>query len=265
MSTLLFNLVVDWIMQRTTEDQIGGIRWTPFSYLEGLDCADDLALLSHTHTHIQEETQRLNTFVKQVGLNISREKTEIMAKYTTDARPVQIDNEEPPYTDRFTYLGSISIDGGTDLDIQSRLNKARNSLNMMNKVWHSSTYSTLTKLKLYHSCVLSTLLNGSECWRLTENDLSKLSTFHTKSLRRILRIFWSNAISNKDLFERCETTNGYHPDEETLEVDCACHPSRIFHCKSCFTLDARRETQEGPPQGEDLGRHQAYGKGPADA
>ena len=67
-----------------------------------------------------------------------------MALNTIDARPVQIDNEERPYTDRFTYLGStISRDGGTDLDIQSRLNKARNSLNMMNKVWHYSAYSTL--------------------------------------------------------------------------------------------------------------------------
>ena len=76
---------------------------------------------------------------------------------------------------------------------------------MMNKVWRSSTYSTRTKLKLYHSCVLTTLLYGSECWGLTEKDLSKLSTFHTKSLRRILRIFWPNVISNKDLFERCGT------------------------------------------------------------
>ena len=57
------------------------------------------------------------------------------------------------------------------------------------------------------------------------------------------------------------------------------HPSRSLQCENCFTLDARRETQEGPPQdhvatdsgkrnhgdGEDLGRHQTYGKGPADA
>jgi len=60
-------------------------------------------------------------------------------------------------------------------------------------------------MKLYHSWVLTTLLYGSECWRLTEKDLSKLSTFHTKSLRRILRIFWPNVISNKDIFESCET------------------------------------------------------------
>ena len=182
MSTLLFNLVVDWIMRRTTEDQIRGIRWTPFSYLKDLDYANDLALLSHTYTDIQEKTQRLNTFKKQVGLNISSKKTEVMALNTTNTRLVQIDNEELPYTDRFTYLGSIiSRDRGTDLDIQGRLNKARNSLNIMNKVWRSSTYSTCTKLKLYYSCVLTTLLYGSECWRLTEKDLSKLSTFHTKS------------------------------------------------------------------------------------
>ena len=56
LSTLLFNLVMDWIMRHTTEDQIRGIRWTPFSYLEDLDYADDLALLSDTHTHIQEKT-----------------------------------------------------------------------------------------------------------------------------------------------------------------------------------------------------------------
>ena len=37
---------------------------------------------------------------------------------------------------------------------------------------------------------------------LTEKYLSQLSTFHTGSLRRILRIFWLNVISNKDVFRR---------------------------------------------------------------
>ena len=87
MSTLLFSLVVDWIMQRTTEDQFRGIRWTP-SYLEDLDYADDVALLLHTHLYIQEKTQRLNTFAKQVGLNISNEKTEIIALNTINTRPI---------------------------------------------------------------------------------------------------------------------------------------------------------------------------------
>jgi len=39
---------------------------------------------------------------------------------------------------------------------------------------------------------------------MLESDLGKLSTFHTKSLRKILRIFWPQTISNKDLLSWCE-------------------------------------------------------------
>ena len=55
-------------------------------------------------------------------------------------------------------------------------------------------------------------------------------------------------------------------------MDWPCYASRSFHCENCIKGDARRETQEGPPQdhvatdngernqgeGEDLGRHEAY-------
>ena len=45
LSTLLFNLVINWVLSRTTEDQKHGIRWTLFATLKNLDYADDLALL----------------------------------------------------------------------------------------------------------------------------------------------------------------------------------------------------------------------------
>ena len=78
---------------------------------------------------------------------------------------------------------------------------------MLNNVWKSSQYSIKLKLRLYQSCVISTLLYGSECWRMTESDLKKLSTFHTKNLRRILRIFWPETISNQELLARCNQDN----------------------------------------------------------
>ena len=62
MSALFFNIVIDWVMRRTTENQARGIRWTLLSTLEDLDFADDLALVSHTHQHMQEKTSRLSTF-----------------------------------------------------------------------------------------------------------------------------------------------------------------------------------------------------------
>ena len=58
-------------------------------------------------------------------------------------------------------------------------------LQKLNNVWRSSQYSTKTRLKIYQSCVISTLLYGSECWRMTECDITKLSDFHTMNLRRI--------------------------------------------------------------------------------
>ena len=62
MSALFFKIVIGWVMRRTTENQARGIRWTLLSTLEDLDFADDLALVSHTHQHMQEKTSRLSTF-----------------------------------------------------------------------------------------------------------------------------------------------------------------------------------------------------------
>lgn len=42
---------------------------------------------------------------------------------------------------------------------------------------------------------------------MTESDLSKLSTFHTKSMRGTLRLFCPNTISNQDLLDRCQQEN----------------------------------------------------------
>ena len=48
---------------------------------------------------------------------------------------------------------------------------------------------------LRQSCVLSTLLYGSECWWMTEHDLAKLLSFHTTSLRKMQPIFWQDLLA----------------------------------------------------------------------
>ena len=86
---------------------------------------------------------------------------------------IRVRGQGIPYTDKFTYLGSVLYqDGGTGVDIQNRLNKARNAFTSLRSVWRLASYSTKTKLRIYQSCVLSTLLYGSECWRMTGHDLS---------------------------------------------------------------------------------------------
>ena len=212
MSALLFNILIDWVMRKTTEVGNNGIRWTLLSTLEDLDYADDLALLSHTYRQMQEKTDILHKFSSQVGLKINQNKSEIMILNTTSTVPVKIDDQDLPTTEKFTYLGSsLTPDGGSKEDIQSRLSKARNKFNSMSIIWKSCQYSTRTKLKLYNSCVLPVLLYGAECWRMTQQDLAKLSTFHSKNLRRILKIFWPKKVWNEDLMSRCN-----HEDMGTI-------------------------------------------------
>ena len=75
--------------------------------------------------------------------------------------PVLLDNQTLPNTVTLTSLGSIvRQDGGTKEDIQSGLSKARNAFRSLNAIWRSPQYSIKPKLKLYQSCVLSTLLYG---------------------------------------------------------------------------------------------------------
>ena len=88
---------------------------------------------------------------------------EVMTLSVNAPAPVFL-NKALPSTETFTCLGSVvRQDGGTKEDIQSRLSKARNAFRSLNAVRRSSQYSVKTKLKLYQSCVLSTLLYGSEC------------------------------------------------------------------------------------------------------
>ena len=78
--------------------------------------------------HIQEKTDRLSIFSNQVNLTISLKKTEAVCVNVPSPTEIRVRGRGIPYTDKFTYLGSVLCqDGGTGVDIRNRLNKARNA------------------------------------------------------------------------------------------------------------------------------------------
>ena len=90
MSGLLFNIVIDWVLCRTTEGRRREIRWSVTSVLEDLDYGDDIVLLSHSASDMPDKTDRLNIFAQQVGLNISTRKTEATAVSSTTPVPITV-------------------------------------------------------------------------------------------------------------------------------------------------------------------------------
>ena len=200
MSSLLFIIAIDWVMKRTVQNSNTGIRWTLFSNLEDIDYADDLALLSHTERHIQSKTSNLQKNSSILGLKININKTEALSLNTSEPPNIELNGQQISCISSFTYLGSIvTSDGGAEQEIKTRLGKARSAFQRLRNIWKSTYISRHTKIKIYNSCVLSVLLYGAECWRMTEKDLQKLSGFHNTCLRKIMRIFWPRKITNEDL------------------------------------------------------------------
>ena len=59
LSGLLFVIVIDWLMKRTTEGRDTGVEWVNGEILEDIDYADDLALPSEGYEDAQEKMTRL--------------------------------------------------------------------------------------------------------------------------------------------------------------------------------------------------------------
>ena len=88
LSPLLFLIAIVWTMKRSTEHHRTGIQWNLFSQLEDLDFADDLALLSETHKHMQQKTERLQEKSSQLGLKINVGKTRVMKVNSRSSEPI---------------------------------------------------------------------------------------------------------------------------------------------------------------------------------
>ena len=105
---------------------------------------------------------------------------------------------------QFTYLGSTITDNlSLDVEINKRIGKAVTTLGRLtSRVWENPKLTIATKMSVYNACVVSTLLYGSESWTTYAKQEHKLNSFHTRSLRRILGISWTDRVTNAEVLSR---------------------------------------------------------------
>ena len=83
--------------------------------------------------------------------------------------------------------------------------KAAGVMAKLNKrVWINDLLSEKTKLQVYRSCVLSTLLYGSESWPTYARQEKRLNGFHLRCLRRLFQIKWQDRVSNTNALQRAD-------------------------------------------------------------
>ena len=200
---LIFLIAIDWTMKRSTEHHRTGIQWNLFSQLEDLDFADDLALLSETHKHMQQKTERLQEKSSQLGLKINVGKTKVMKVNSKSSEPISLESGTVEEVQDFIYLGSnISTNGGAEKDVELRINKARLAFRTIRPVWLSSQLSINTTIRIFNTNVKPVLLYGCETWKTTRSLNNKLQVFINSRLRYILKVWWPNKISSKELWKK---------------------------------------------------------------
>ena len=156
---------------------------------------------------MQEKMDKLTTTAPQIGLKLNTAKTKLMRINNKTDNPITINNinnsDALEDVQDFAYLGSkITTDGDSAKDATARIRKASQTFAMLKPIWKSKQLRLETKLRLYNSNVLSVLLYGSECWKLTAKLARKLETFQNKCLRKILGVFWPNTITNEELHRK---------------------------------------------------------------
>src|SRR6218665_3166844 len=98
--------------------------------------------------------------------------------------------------DDFCYLGSVmSSNSSCDKEIKTRMGKANAVFGRLEKIWKSNGCSVDTKVWLYESIVLSTLLYVAETWPITVANGRRLEAAHHRWLRRILHVTWRDKIT----------------------------------------------------------------------
>jgi len=201
LSSLLFNVTLDYVMYKESTNS-AGIRWGLCGKFTDLDYADDICLLAHSIRAMQIMLERLKNEVTKVGLKININEFKEMHIAMNNNETLCIYSETTERVSQFAYLGSIirNIDG-TEADIMTRIQKTQIASSTLNKIWHSMAYSMQTKLCIFNTNVKAVLLYGCETWKNSKYIRAKLQVFINKCLRKILRIFWPDQITNEELWK----------------------------------------------------------------
>ena len=141
------------------------------------------------------------------------EKTKVLAvgeqQDPAELSSILLQDQALEEVESFPYLGSeVGQSARVEKEVTVRVNKASTVYQMLRrKVFRSRYLSKSTKLRVFRTMVMSTLLYGAETWPVTQKDIHRLTTFQMRCLRDILGLTLWDRRRNVDVLEECgETT-----------------------------------------------------------
>ena len=132
--------------------------------------ANDAALVTHTERALQHLTSCFAETAELFDFEVNLKKTEVFHQPAPEEEyrlpHITIEETELKTIHQFTYLGcKITSDAKIDREINNRLAKSNNAFGRLyKKVWKNKHLTKGTKISVYRTVILTTLLYCSEAW-----------------------------------------------------------------------------------------------------
>ena len=196
-SPSLFSLYTECIFKEIQDMKgiaIGGHN------INNLRYADDTVLLAENEQDLQHLLDKIKDKSTEFGLDMNIKKTKTMVISKKSAIPlvnIYVNNDRLEQVKNFKYLGQTIFDDGKCLDeIKQRIGIAKARFHAMSKVLKSRKISITTRMRLVRCYVYSALCYGCETWDINKLAANKINAFEMYIFRRLLRIKWTDHISN---------------------------------------------------------------------
>ncbi|KAG1715012.1 Multidrug resistance-associated protein 4 [Nymphon striatum] len=202
MSPVLFNIYGEAMIQDALHEMDVGVSIGGRS-VKAVRFADDTALVASSVSDLQMMMDKLNASVELYGMRINEKKTKVMkiTRYQYEVINITLKGRKLEQVRQYKYLGSILDDEGKcTKDVKARIAMAKQAF-MKRKELLIKNISLYLKKRLVKSLIWSVALYGSETWTIRVDERSKLEAFEMWVWRNILKIKWSDKISNEDVLK----------------------------------------------------------------
>lgn len=203
LSPRLFNMYSEEIFSEAFEDSEQGIKVNGIP-ISNLIYADDSVLLANNMTELQDMCTRLNIASNRYGLNINANKTKFMIISRDKLRYANstpsIGNQLIERVEKYQYLGCwLHADWNPEQKIRTRIEKGRAAFLKFKNVLNCRDIQLQLRLRYAKCYIWSVLLYGVKAWTMKTNTINKLEAFEMWTYRRLLKISWTDRITNEEV------------------------------------------------------------------
>ncbi|KAG1692298.1 DNA repair protein complementing XP-G cells [Nymphon striatum] len=181
--------------------------------VNNLRYADDTALIAENENDLQHMIDIVNDIGEDLNMRVNTKKTKYMVVGKDDAHKqtnIKVNGVALEENDSIVYLGQLfTKDGKCEDEIKRRIQIARNTFSKMNAIFKDQHLRLSTKLRVVRCYVIARLLYGAETWTLNETMEKRIRSLEMWFYRRILKIVWTDKISNKEVIKRIVDRGGW--------------------------------------------------------